>query len=305
MKKLISLVLILVLTLSLITSCDLPESNSGGSDSGVGEGENQDGSNENGGSGDTDPENKPENDSEGSEGEHTHTPSDPVNEGFTPSTCQSAGGYTSVVYCSECNEILESKTVELPLGEHDYVNKVCTVCGDSIALPASEGLEFTISADRMGYLVSGIGSCTDTDIVVPDTYKNLPVVGVYEYAFRENTTIKSIYLPDGATVIETCAFWDCTSLESIILPNSITKIESGAFANCTSLKSFKIPEKITWIEDGTFLGCTSLTTLHIPAAVSINEAIELVKKYDDGKMRSFVNGLLNGAKIEIEAAKQA
>ena len=268
MKKLISLVLILVLTLSLITSCELPEVNSGGSDSGAGEGENQNGSNENGGSGDTDPENKPENDSEGSEGEHTHTPSDPVNEGFTPSTCQSAGGYTSVVYCSTCKEVLESTTVVLPITDHNYENDVCTVCGDSIALPASEGLEFTISADRMGYLVSGIGSCTDVDIVVPDTYKNLPVVGVYEYAFRENTTIKSIYLPDGATVIETCAFWDCTSLESIILPNSITKIESGAFANCTSLKSFKIPEKITWIEDGTFLGCTSLTTLHIPAAVS-------------------------------------
>ena len=44
---------------------------------------------------------------------------------------------------------------------------------------------------------------------------------------------------------------------------------------------------------------------NIPAAVSINEAIELGKKYDDGKMRSFVNGLLNGVKDEIEAAKQA
>ena len=40
----------------------------------------------------------------------------------------------------------------------------------------------------------------------------------------------------------------------------------------------------------------------IPTAVSLNEAIELVKKYDDGKMRAFVNGLLNGAKNEIEAA---
>ena len=44
---------------------------------------------------------------------------------------------------------------------------------------------------------------------------------------------------------------------------------------------------------------------NIPAAVSINEAIELVKKYDDAKMRAFVNGLLNGAKDEIEAAKKA
>ena len=43
----------------------------------------------------------------------------------------------------------------------------------------------------------------------------------------------------------------------------------------------------------------------IPAAVSLNEAIELVKKYDDMKMRAFVNGLLNGAKDEIEAAKKA
>lgn len=42
----------------------------------------------------------------------------------------------------------------------------------------------------------------------------------------------------------------------------------------------------------------------IPATVSINEAIELVKKYDELKMRAFVNGLLNGAKNEIEEAKK-
>lgn len=41
----------------------------------------------------------------------------------------------------------------------------------------------------------------------------------------------------------------------------------------------------------------------IPLAVSINEAIELVKTFDDAKMRAFVNGVLNGAKSEIEAAR--
>ena len=40
----------------------------------------------------------------------------------------------------------------------------------------------------------------------------------------------------------------------------------------------------------------------IPTTVSINEAIELVKTYDDPKMRTFVNGVLHGAKLEIEAA---
>ena len=43
----------------------------------------------------------------------------------------------------------------------------------------------------------------------------------------------------------------------------------------------------------------------IPNAVSLNEAIELVKKFDDPKMKAFVNGLLNGAKNEIEAEAKA
>ncbi len=41
----------------------------------------------------------------------------------------------------------------------------------------------------------------------------------------------------------------------------------------------------------------------IPTNVSLNEAIELVKTFDDEKMRGFVNGLLNGAKNEIESGK--
>ncbi len=41
----------------------------------------------------------------------------------------------------------------------------------------------------------------------------------------------------------------------------------------------------------------------IPATVSINEAIELVKKFDDEKMRAFVNGVLNAAKDEIAASR--
>ena len=43
----------------------------------------------------------------------------------------------------------------------------------------------------------------------------------------------------------------------------------------------------------------------VPAAVSLNEAIELVKRFEDLKMRRFVNGLLNGVKDEIEASDKA
>lgn len=39
----------------------------------------------------------------------------------------------------------------------------------------------------------------------------------------------------------------------------------------------------------------------IPYNVSINEAVELSKKYDDEKARPFVNGVLNSIKKELES----
>ncbi len=39
----------------------------------------------------------------------------------------------------------------------------------------------------------------------------------------------------------------------------------------------------------------------IPASVSINEALELTKKFDDPQARAFVNGVLNSVKESLEA----
>lgn len=38
----------------------------------------------------------------------------------------------------------------------------------------------------------------------------------------------------------------------------------------------------------------------VPAVISINEAVELSKKYDDPKAKSFINGVLNKVKDTIE-----
>ena len=39
----------------------------------------------------------------------------------------------------------------------------------------------------------------------------------------------------------------------------------------------------------------------IPYAVSINEAVEISKKFDDDKARPFINGILNSVKNQLEA----
>ena len=42
----------------------------------------------------------------------------------------------------------------------------------------------------------------------------------------------------------------------------------------------------------------------IPNSVSINEAVELTKKFDDIKAKAFINGVLNSVKNELEEAKE-
>ncbi len=39
----------------------------------------------------------------------------------------------------------------------------------------------------------------------------------------------------------------------------------------------------------------------IPYSVSINEAVELTKKFDDERARPFINGVLNSVKVALEA----
>ena len=43
----------------------------------------------------------------------------------------------------------------------------------------------------------------------------------------------------------------------------------------------------------------------IPYSVTINEAVELTKTYDDPKARAFVNGVLNSVKNELESGTAA
>ena len=56
------------------------------------------------------------------------------------------------------------------------------------------------------------------------------------------------------------AFRDQTGLVSVELPQSMTGIGDGAFAGCTSLVDINIPYMVTELRE-TFVGCTSLESI--------------------------------------------
>ena len=111
-----------------------------------------------------------------------------------------------------------------------------------------------------GYMVTGRGECTDTDIVVPATYKGKPVLGIAEKAFYDCKDITSVTLPDSVFFIESFAFKHCTSLTKINTPVSLTFIGRQAFALCEKLSSFDIPDKIETLSSSAFEGTPLITT---------------------------------------------
>ena len=136
------------------------------------------------------------------------------------------------------------------------------------AEPEYSDLEYVLSGDGQSYIVSGIGTCTDTDIVIPNTYNDLPVTEIGDYAFLDCDSLTSVTIPHSVTRIGSYALHSCDSLTSVTIGDSVTSIGDYAFAYCTSLTSVTIGDSVTSIGDWAFYGCEGLTSVTIPDSVT-------------------------------------
>lgn len=130
----------------------------------------------------------------------------------------------------------------------------------------SEGLAYTLNSDGVSYSVTGIGTCTDTDVIIPSKYEGLPVTSIGVSAFS-GYGITSITLPDSIISIEKYAFYSCINLTSVNIPNGVTSIGEYAFYDCRKLTSIMIPDSVNLIENNTF-GASGLTNVTIGNSVT-------------------------------------
>ena len=135
-------------------------------------------------------------------------------------------------------------------------------------LVPSQGLEFKSNGNGT-CTVAKIGTCTDTNIVIPSVspYGDR-VTSIGDSAFRSYSGLTSIVIPDGVTSIGDSAFSGCRSLTSIVIPNGVTSIGEAAFAVCISLTSIVIPDGVTSIGNSVFWDCSGLTSIVIPDGVT-------------------------------------
>ncbi|MBQ7378347.1 MAG: leucine-rich repeat domain-containing protein [Clostridia bacterium] len=164
-------------------------------------------------------------------------------------TC-SDQGLTEGKHCATCDAVFVAQNVISATGVHEYINEVCKYC--DAKRPYSEGLIFTSNGDGTCY-ISGIGTCEDTDVVIPPKSPDGDsVTSIGENAFNCCYNLKNITIPDSVTSIGESAFYGCTSLTSIVIPDSVIRIGEGACSGCSGLLSITIPfvgESVKTAED--------------------------------------------------------
>ena len=131
-------------------------------------------------------------------------------------------------------------------------------------LKASEGLEFKSNGDGTCAWV-GIGTCTDTEIIVPEKNGDETVVSVASDTLNfEIDTVTKIVLPKTIKVIEEKAFDRLRSLVEIKLNEGLESIGENAFYGCEALESITFPSTLKSIGEWAFCGCELLTEIVLP-----------------------------------------
>lgn len=117
----------------------------------------------------------------------------------------------------------------------------------------SEGLSY-VRGGSGDYELTGIGTCTDTDIIVPATYEGMPVTSVRYAAFENNTQITSVSFGENVYFVGNYVFRGCTSLRSVTFLHTAGLSEGfnpspssygyHMFEGCTALEDLTVPTYI-------------------------------------------------------------
>lgn len=156
--------------------------------------------------------------------------------------------------CDVCGAIVGEKE------DHNYDPETgyCE-CGDLHV----EKDYFTWESTSDGYTVTGMIADLGekTSFTVPAVHEGKAVTAIAAGAFRGNTVITKLILPESIKTIGDFAFENCTALEEINLPENLEKLgtfDYQVFNGCSSLQSIELPAKITSIGGNMFKNCTQL-----------------------------------------------
>jgi len=150
----------------------------------------------------------------------------------------------------------------------------------------TEGLSFTVLQNGTCVL-TGAGTATDADVVIPAEHEGKPVVAIGNSVFGRYKGLKSVTIPASVKEIRKTAFSDCETLESVTIAEGsvLESIGEDAFYYCSELKSITLPATVKTIGANAFYACKKLASVTI-ADGSALEKIERAAFSDCAALKS-------------------
>ena len=137
---------------------------------------------------------------------------------------------------------------------------------------SSEGLSYALNFDENSYTVISIGSCVDTNVIIPSIYNDKPVTSIGFNAFTDCSSLEAIEIPSSVTSIDSHAFYNCYKLQTVTFSENsqLQSIGDYAFSNCSKLATviFGKNSQLQSIGEEAFSSCESLTSIEIPSSVT-------------------------------------
>lgn len=218
----------------------------------------------------------------------------------------------------------------LETGDYQLKVKACSSSKDfkdspwsnsiSYSQDADTGLSFVFTNNGKEVEVAGLG-CAEGDIVIPDTYRGMPITSIGAQAFRGKSKLTGVVMSNNIKSIGKGAFYNCTFLKSVTFSQNLTSIGDNAFQSCRWLEGvLTIPQNVTAIGENAFIYCDALTDVQFNSglkeigknafasckgltALSIPNSIETIGNsafYDCQQLKSVQLG--SGVKLIDESA---
>ncbi len=107
------------------------------------------------------------------------------------------------------------------------------------------------------------GAAVKGEAIIPQGVK---IIG--SGAFKWNTEITKVTIPDSVEIIELSAF-SYSGVTEVVIPDSVVSIEMLAFNECGNLKNITLSKNLKEVGEEVFSECCNLTEITIPDSVDI------------------------------------
>ena len=129
-----------------------------------------------------------------------------------------------------------------------------------------EKLEYIVNSDGKTCTITGLGTYSSADLVIPSHIGKYEVAAIADYAFQ-GTDVETFSGPDTLTTIGKYAFYNCQRLQIAEIPTNVIEIGEHCFEYCENLRNITLSSQLTKIGDSTFACCSNIDIIDLPDGI--------------------------------------